>query len=123
MTTNDPQHPYPHDAFSTPSDPTPGGPMVGGIGWRFIIKDPDTHGFIGATENMDFADALVHMQDGRAVCRKGWPKDCEGGLLLKDGKFFGVPVLVIMQGGLGLPVRDILANDWYILSEPKPTTP
>lgn len=74
-------------------------------------------------KDLPFSIALEYAKVGRPIARKGWPRDCEGGLLLKDGKFFGAPVMVIMQGGLGLPVRDILANDWYILSEPKPTTP
>lgn len=119
--------PYPHDAFSTPSDPTPGGPMVGGVlsvvDKLISMTEFGKEAFDAAWENLSFSTALDHMKNGVAVARKGWPKDCEGGLLLKDGKFFGAPVMVIMQGGLGLPVRDILANDWYILSEPKPTTP
>jgi hypothetical protein len=65
--------------------------------------------------DVSFSIALDYAKQGRAIARNGWPKDCEGGLLLRDGEFFGAPAMVIMSGGLGLPVQDILANDWYVL--------
>ena len=142
MTINDPQQPYPHNAFSTPDDPTPGGPMVGGVGlnqdtlrsmeWlrsqiirarnteqQYVLAiDPEA-----SPDNIPFSVALEYAKAGRPIARKGWPKDCDVGLLMKYGRLFGAPVLYVHTGGYAMPMQDILANDWYVLSEPvKDTT-
>jgi hypothetical protein len=132
--TNDPQQPYPNDPFATPDDPTPGGPMTGGVlpcatsAMRAVdtmisMTEIGHEAFNAAWENLSFSTALDHAKAGVAIARKGWPKDCEGGLLLRDGKFFGAPVLEFIKTGqgplvamcTGLPTHDIIANDWYVL--------
>lgn len=86
------------------------------------VNDLDERGgwCIGVNPNMSpsglpFGVALMFARHGRCIARKGWPKDCEGGIFMYEGRLVGAPAFILTSEGLALPMKDIMADDWYVL--------
>lgn len=115
------QHPYPNDAMATPDDPTPGGPMTRGPVQNNVtaVKIHDKwamyHDANARLESMPFGIAIMFAKGGHTIARKGWPKDCEGGIFMYEGRLVGAPAFILTSEGLALPMKDIMADDWYVL--------
>lgn len=66
-------------------------------------------------DGMPFGIAIMFAKGGYTIARKGWPKDCDGGIYMHEGMLVGAPVFVPTAEGLALPMKDIMAEDWMVL--------
>lgn len=67
----------------------------------------------GSTEFLNFSDALNHLRWGEKIARRGWIKNKYAKAVYGGTQ----PTQLTIRGGFNLSGLDIMAEDWYVLSE------
>lgn len=67
----------------------------------------------GSTEFLNFSDALNHLRWGEKIARRGWRKKKYAKAVYGGTS----PTHLTIVNGFGLSGADIMAEDWYVLSE------